>query len=130
MTIGTFLLTYLIYALILYLIIFLGNREYREWTFRRQKILQEIQEAWNEYCKDMSYNERYEVFFEWCDAYRVDHDLCTTYYPNMNAMPYTKFDRIVLDGKYYLGTIEEIAKESGWPEDILYEITHRKYEPK
>ena len=64
MTIGTFLLTYLIYAMILYLIILLGNREYREWTFRRQKILKEIQEAWNEYCKDMSYNERYEVFFE------------------------------------------------------------------
>lgn len=130
MTIIEFVLAWLIYALILYLIVFLRDPSYREWTFHRKKILKECQEAWNEYCKDMSYSERYEEFFEWCEAYRNDHGLCTTYYPYMSAMPYTKFDRIGLDGKYYSGTIEEIAKESGWPEDKLYEIANRKYEPK
>ncbi len=121
------ILAWLIYALILYLIICVGNPEYRELTFHQKKLLDEAQKTWNEYSKDMTLDERYEVYSEWCEDYKYKHGLHFILHPSIHGAPYTRL-KVNLDGKVYIGTIEEIAKESGWPRNQLYKIAHKKYE--
>lgn len=97
------------------------NPRNRERISFGKKYLRENQEAWDEYCKDMTFRERQERFGDWVRQRKEEtgHE----YYriPNRFHTEPIVLECIV-DGVRRRGTIEEISEHTGIPLSILKSI--------
>lgn len=93
----------------------------RERIFFGKKHLRENQEAWDEYCKDMTFRERQEYFMDWVILRKVETGHTHLWIPNrFHTKPAVQ--ECVIDGVYYRGTIEQISEQSGVSLDVLKSI--------
>lgn len=85
---------------LLYTIIEPRTRE-NFWLKRRK--LKENQEAWDNYCKNMTYKERSRCFLEWCEQRKRKTGNYFYWFPQENHIP-PVYHECVINGKYYRGT--------------------------
>lgn len=99
---------------LLYTIIEPRTRE-NFWLKRRK--LKENQEAWDNYCKNMTYKERSRCFLEWCEQRKRKTGNYFYWFPQENHIP-PIYHECIINGKYYRGTEQEIIQESNMPIEI------------
>ena len=99
---------------LLYTIIEPRTRE-NFWLKRRK--LKENQEAWDNYCKNMTYKERSRYFLEWCEQRKRKTGNYFYWFPQENHIP-PIYHECTINGKYYRGTKQEIIRESDMPREI------------
>lgn len=85
--------------------------------FRKKQKLKENQEAWDNYCKNMTYRERSRCFLEWCEQRKKLTGNYFYWFPQQNHIP-PIYHECVINGKYYRGTREEVIEESNMPKEI------------
>ena len=93
----------------------------RERIFYGKKYLKENQEAWDEYCKDMTFQERQECFSDWVKQRKVETGHEYSWIPTKNHTEPIVME-CVIDGIRRRGTIEEISEHSGIPLSVLKSI--------
>ena len=98
-----------IVELIIFLVAFIVWKIYDDVITRKR--LSQNQKEWDEYCKDMTLNERGDCFIDWCKEQKVKNGWRLLYIPNMCNIQPKVFECKINDIKYR-GTIEEIAKQS------------------
>lgn len=87
------------------------NPRSRERIFFSKKYLRENQEAWDEYCKDMTFRERQECFPDWIKQRKEETGHEYYWIPSQfHTEPI--YQECTIDGVYYRGKIEEIAEQS------------------
>ena len=97
------------------------NPKSRERIFCGKRRLMENQEAWDEYCKNMTFRERQERFPDWVRQRKMETGHEFFWIPNrFHTEPIVM--ECVIDGVRRRGTIEEISKHSGMPLSILESI--------
>lgn len=99
---------------LLYTIIEPRTRE-NFWLKRRK--LKENQDAWDNYCKNMTYKERNRCFLEWCEQRKRKTGNYFYWFPQENHIPPIYYE-CMINGKYYRGTKQEIIRESDMPREI------------
>lgn len=99
---------------LLYTIIEPRTRE-NFWLKRRK--LKENQEAWDNYCKNMTYKERSRCFLEWCEQRKREQEIIFYWFPQENHIP-PIYHECIINGKYYRGTEQEIILKSNMPKEI------------
>lgn len=91
--------------------------ESRECFWLKNRKLKENQEAWNNYCKNMTYQERDRCFLEWCEQRKRLTGNYFYWFPQKNHIPQI-YHECVINGKYYRGTREEVIEECNMPKEI------------
>lgn len=89
----------------------------RECFWLKRRKLRENQEAWDNYCKDMTYKERSRCFLEWCEQRKISTGNHFYWFPQENHIP-PIYHECTINGKYYRGTKQEIIRESDMPREI------------
>ena len=106
-----------ILSLIFFLLYTVIEPRIRECFWLKRRKLRENQEAWNNYCKDMTYKERIGCFLEWCEQRKRKTGNYFYWFPQENHIP-PVYHECVINGKYYRGTEQEIIQESNMPIEI------------
>ena len=80
------LLIVLLVALIYGLLLTLINPEYRECFWLKNKKLNEVQKAWDEYIKDMALSEQLDIYNQWTQEYMFKHHNECLWLPRMHSI--------------------------------------------
>lgn len=91
--------------------------KYRECFWLKNRKLKENQEAWDNYCKNMTYKERSRCFLEWCERRKRKTGNYFYWFPQENHIT-PIYHECIINGKYYRGTKQEIIRESDMPREI------------
>ena len=75
----------------------------RECFWLKRMKLRENQEAWDNYCKDMTYKERSRCFLGWCEQRKRKTGNHFYWFPQENHIP-PIYHECIINGKYYRGT--------------------------
>lgn len=89
----------------------------RECFWLKRRKLRENQEAWDNYCKNMTYKERSRCFLEWCEQRKRETGNYFYWFPKENHIPPIYYE-CMINGKYYRGTKQEIIQKSDMPREI------------
>ena len=57
------------------------NKEHFEIVYMEKKRLREAQKEWDEYCEDMTAEERDSCYFQWCEQRVKDGKSAAVFYP-------------------------------------------------
>lgn len=76
------------------------------------KRLKETQIAWDEYSKNMTWQERNENYLTWCEEYKYRKGWGHYYFPRELHIKPTVF-QTTINGIEYHGTKQEISEQSG-----------------
>lgn len=106
-----------LFGLIFFLLYTIIDSESREYFWLKKRKLKENQEAWDNYCKNMTYQERSRCFLEWSEQRKKLTGNYFYWFPQENHVP-PIYHECVINGKYYRGTREEIVEESNMPKEI------------
>ena len=104
-------------GLIFFLLYTIIEPRARENFWLKRRKLKENQEAWDNYCKNMTYKERSRRFLEWCEQRKRETGNYFYWFPQENHIPPICHECII-NGKYYRGTKQEIIRESDMPKEI------------
>lgn len=105
---------------------FVCNPRSRERIFFGKKYLRENQEAWDEYCKDMTFRERQECFSDWIKQRKEETGREYYWIPNRFHTEPTVYE-IVIDGVRRRGTVKEISGHTGIPISLLEQVKYAEY---
>lgn len=106
-----------LFSLIFFLLYTIIDPKSRECFWLKNRKLKENQEAWDNYCKDMTYKERSRCFLEWCKQRKRKTGNYFYWFPQENHIP-PIYHECIINGKYYRGTKKEIIQESDMPKEI------------
>lgn len=90
-------------------------------TVLTHKRLKENQNAWDEYSKDMTWQEREEQYLRWVQRRRIQKRWNRWYFPISQHIKPNVFE-IKINGVYFRGTKKEISEKSGIPLDVFESI--------
>lgn len=106
-----------LFNLIFFLLYTIICPKYRECFWLKNRKLKENQEAWDKYCKNMTYQERNRCFLEWCEQRKRRTGNHFYWFPQENHIP-PIYHECIINGKYYRGTKQEIIQESNMPREL------------
>ena len=102
------------------------NPKSRERIFYGKRYLRENQEAWDEYCKDMTHQERRECFIDWVKQRQEETKHEYDWLSNQFRTEPTVYE-IIIDGVRRRGTVEEISEHTGIPISLLEQVKYAEY---
>ncbi|MCI9137981.1 MAG: hypothetical protein HFH48_10570 [Lachnospiraceae bacterium] len=102
------------------------NPRNRERIFYGKRYLRENQEAWDEYCRNMTHQERRECFGDWVKQRQEETRHEYAWIPNRFHTEPTVYE-IIIDGVRRRGTVEEISEHTGIPISLLEQVKYAEY---
>lgn len=102
------------------------NPRNRERIFYGKRYLRENQEAWDEYCRNMTHQERRECFVGWVKQRQEETRHEYAWIPNCFHTEPTVCE-IVIDGVRRRGTVKEISEHTGIPISLLEQVKYAEY---
>lgn len=106
-----------LFSLIFFLLYTVIEPKTRECFWLKKRKLKENQEAWDNYCKNMTYKERSRCFLEWCEQRKRKTGNYFYWFPQENRIP-PIYHECIINGKYYRGTKQKKIRESNMPREI------------
>ncbi len=102
------------------------NPKSRERIFYGKRYLRGNQQAWDEYCKNMTFRERQECFLDWARQRKEETGHEYFWIPNRFHTEPTVYE-IVIDGVRRRGTVKEISEHTGIPISLLEQVKYAEY---